>query len=101
MPWFSSFLVSFAVAVGVVFASEAFRPYDEKTRALLGRVGSASPAGISNVRLYIVTDADRAKIGASLASLPDLHREILLDHLERLSFMDGMPSKDSALDASR
>jgi hypothetical protein len=107
MSWFSLFMVWFAVVVGAVFASEIPIPFDEKTKVLLGRIGPPSKkviqefeqAGMKGIRYHEVTDAERAKIGAALASLPDLHQRILFEHLDRLSFLDGMPGEGTALTA--
>jgi hypothetical protein len=107
MSWFSLFVIWFGVAVGAVFASEISIPFDEKTRALLGRIAPPSKkvvrefeqAGMRGVHYHIVTAAERAKIGAALAALPELHRNILLKHLDRLSFVDGVPGGGTALTA--
>jgi len=107
MSWFSLFSIWFVVVVSAVFASEISLPIDEKTKALLGRIGPPSPkvirefeqAGMREVRNHEITQEERAKIGYALASLPELHREILLEHLDRLSFLDGIPGEGTGLTA--
>jgi len=108
MSWFSMFMVWFAVVVGAVFASEIPIGFDEKTKAFLGRIGLPSkkviqefePAGMDEAWYHELTDKERTKIGAALASLPDQHQRIFLDHLDRLSSLDGMPVESTALKAS-
>lgn len=107
MSRFSLFSIWFVVVVSAVFASEISMPIDEKTRALLGRIGPPSPkvirefeqAGMSEVRNHEITEAERLKIGSVLASLPELHRGILVEHLDRLSFLDGIPGEGTGLTA--
>jgi len=107
MSWFSMFMVWFAVVVGAVFASEIPIGFDEKTRALLGRIGLPSkkviqefePAGMDEAWYHELTDVERTKIGAVLASLPDQRQRIFLDHLDRLSSLDGMAVESTALTA--
>jgi len=107
MSWFSMFMVWFAVVVGAVFASEIPIGFDEKTRALLGRIALPSkkviqefePAGMDEAWYHELTDKERTKIGADLASLPDLHQRIFLDYLDRWSSLDGMTVESTALTA--
>lgn len=107
MSWFSLFSIWFVVAVSAVFASEISLPIDDKTKVLLGRIGPPSQkviqefekAGMVHVRNHEITQAERLKIGSVLASLPEVYRDILVEHLDRLSFLDGIPGEGTGLTA--
>lgn len=98
MSHFLTSLICLILSVGTGYAADAPIKYDDKTEVVLGRLGPPSKGvmrlfqgvGMKNVRYHPVTDEEREKIGAALASLPDIHRKVLVDHLDRLSFVDGI-----------
>ena len=73
--------------------------------ALMARVGRPShseieefrAAGMDSVRVHVLTEAERAKVEAALASLPPLHKDALLSHLHQLAFVDGIPGEGTGL----
>jgi hypothetical protein len=73
--------------------------------ALMTRVGGPSPvavdefkkAGMEEVRAHVLTAAERAKVEAVLASLPELNRRVLEKRLHSLAFVDGIPGEGTGL----
>ena len=73
--------------------------------ALMARVGAPSPmavdefkkAGMEEVRLHVLTAAERAKVQSVLASLPELNRRALEKRLHSLAFVDGIPGEGTGL----
>jgi hypothetical protein len=54
-------------------------------------------AGMKEVRTHSLTDIERAKVENALASLPELHRKVLEEHLHTLGFLDGIPGEGTGL----
>jgi len=54
-------------------------------------------AGMTEIRTHSLTDVERARVEKALASLPELHRKILEEHLHNLGFLDGIPGEGTGL----
>jgi len=105
--WVSRCVFFCSAFVIPAFAQDTPLPSDTATDELMRRVLPATPevikefedAGMSGVRAHQLTDDERSKIAHALSSLPSLHRTILADRLERLSFLDGIAGEGTALTA--
>lgn len=100
-------LCSMVAPFHAAFANEAPRRLDDSMKTLMGRVAPASPevmkefesAGMTGVQPHALTNSERAKIAKALAALPALHRAVLAERLDRLSFVDGVPGAGTGLTA--
>ena len=72
---------------------------------LMQRIGQPSEAeiktfrdaGMKDVKPHTLTSTERAKVLATISSLPPLNRDALSKHLERLAFVDGIPGEGTGL----
>ena len=78
---------------------------DRQATQLMQKVGAPSKfvmdtfksSGMLDVKPHTLTDEERQKIKAALAALPPLHRKVLLDRLDDLAFIDGIPGEGTGL----
>lgn len=104
---FSVCLCSLVAPYHAAFANEAPGRLDESAKTLMGRVAPASPeviqefesAGMTGVQTHALTSSERARVAKALAALPALHRAILTERLDRLSFVDGISGAGTGLTA--
>jgi hypothetical protein len=54
-------------------------------------------AGMKEVKAHSLTDSERAKVESALASLPELNKRVLQEHLHTLGFVDGIPGNGTGL----
>jgi hypothetical protein len=100
------------VAMGIALmpiahAVQRASPHSEEAelRSLMDRVGPPSQeaidefrkAGMRGIRPHKLTDAERAKVQAVLASLPNLNKHVLEKKLHYLAFVDGIPGEGTGL----
>ena len=86
-------------------SSDPSQAVGTEVKELLARVGPPSKAvirdfgmaGMRDMKPHTLTDSERATLSAALTSLPILNRRILERRLHRLSFIDGIPGKGTAL----
>jgi hypothetical protein len=72
---------------------------------LMERVGPPSAlamrtfqqAGMLEVKPHTLTSDEKLKIENALAALPSLHQRVLLDKLDRIAFVDGIPGEGTGL----
>jgi len=98
---------SLVAPFNTVFANEAPRHSDETINTLLDRLAPAPSevikefegAGMTGVRTHLLSSAERARVAKALAALPVLHRRILAERLDSLSFVDGVSGAGTGLTA--
>lgn len=72
---------------------------------LMERVGAPSAlametfqkAGMLEVQPHALTKDEQLKIENALVALPSLHKRVLLDKLDRIAFVDGIPGEGTGL----
>ena len=92
-----------ALLPSLAMAQDAQRT--QQAKELMERVGAPSQlaidtfksAGMLEVKAHALTDDERLKIDTALAALPPLHRRVLLDRLDHLAFVDGIPGEGTGL----
>ncbi|HUA81832.1 MAG TPA: hypothetical protein VL997_15765 [Dyella sp.] len=92
-----------AMLPSLAIAQDAQR--DQQAAQLMEKVGAPSQlaintfkdAGMLDIKAHTLTDEERQKIKAALAALPPLHRRVLLDRLDHLAFVDGIPGEGTGL----
>ncbi|GLQ49992.1 hypothetical protein GCM10010872_14410 [Dyella flava] len=78
---------------------------DKEVELLMERVGPPSPlaiktfeqAGMLEVKPHTLTSDERLKVERALVALPALHQRVLLDKLDHLAFVDGIPGEGTGL----
>jgi hypothetical protein len=72
---------------------------------LMERVGPPSAlamktfqqAGMLEIKPHTLTSDERQKVESAFAALPSLHQRVLLDRLDRIAFVDGIPGEGTGL----
>jgi hypothetical protein len=54
-------------------------------------------AGMTEIRTHTLTEVELTRVEKALTSLPELHRQILDEHLHNLGFLDGIPGEGTGL----
>jgi len=98
MRWFPAVLLS-ALYCGTVLAGD-HKATDTATGAavpLAARTGPAPQVFFDHLQLHgahshELTDAEHRRLAVALARLPPLQRQVLDGHLDRISFVEGMPN---------
>lgn len=106
------FMVTLVVGVAllrspVLFSAEHIQnnTRDKDVELLMERVGLPSSiavktfeqAGMLEVRPHALTQDERLKVKGALAALPTLHKRALLDKLDHIAFVDGIPGDGTGL----
>ncbi|RDS82275.1 hypothetical protein DWU98_09600 [Dyella monticola] len=102
MLWLQGLILS-AALTSLAIAQDAQQ--DQQATRLMEKVGAPSQfvmntfksSGMLGVKPHTLTGEERQKIKAALAALPPLDRRVLLDRLDDLSFIDGIPGEGTGL----